>query len=422
MCQKKNCTKCKSDSDMVFIATNPGIGTTGPTTPVCPPNPPLPSDNEVIMFKQNKHGFLDDIHHEKTGGLGTGPGLTFCEDPLCSQGSLTVSTSKKLVFVVNAGDANAGATGPANGTVSSMKVSHDKLKKVDVVDSGGVFPCSVATYGDLLYVLNGGANTNVVAFKIKSDGKLENLGVKGTFNYVPMDNGQPALFIGALIGPAQVKFTLDGKKLIVDVKDNTLSLDSPRGSFYVFDVQSNGDLTNMVKNDSSGYTPWGFDIYKNYLISTELFGQDLNGIDPFGQGALSSYRINSNNTLTPISVSIPSGQSTPCWIARYEKYFYLCNSRFLPGSVSIYKINSQGELVMWQAVGYETTNHVVEVASLDNQLYLLCPGSTEYTSGLVDGALHVLDIDRHSGYLTLKQIINVTKPLSGLQGIATLKF
>ena len=57
------------------------------------------SRNEVVAYKRNPDGSLQEGNRFSTGGRGSG-GLT---DPLGSQGSLTLSTDRSLLLAVNAG-------------------------------------------------------------------------------------------------------------------------------------------------------------------------------------------------------------------------------------------------------------------------------------------------------------------------------
>ena len=414
MSTRRKC-HCHNDKIAVFTATNPGTGVTGATAPTCPGVlPSVPSDNEILMFRSSESGKLTEIDREKTGGLGTGPGLTFCEDPLGSQGSITISSNGKFLFVVNAG------TGV--GTVSSMRIYQDKIKHIDTVSSGGVFPVSCASYKNLLYVLNGGADTNVTAFSISEDGKLQEIGVKANFGPITMTNGQPDFLFEFVKNPAQVGFSPDGRKLVVSVKDYAGPVNP--GSLYVFDVLANGDLVNMVKNNSAGRLPWGFSFYKKYLIVAEIFGQNTPDLDPTGKGCASSYLLNNDNTLTPISISVPNSQTASCWLVVANNFAYVSNSRLVPGTISKYRIQENGQIVLVNGVEFSANTHILDTVAVNGKyLYVICPGALAVEANSpVNGSIKVLKISKHGGNLKLVQTLDLVDPLSGAMGIAAINF
>ena len=405
---KDRCDKKQSCRPVgaIFSATNPGVVN----------QETVPSDNEIFMFRRFGCGSLQEIDRERTGGIGTGPGTTFPVDPLGSQGSITTSDEGKFLFVVNAGA--SGATG-VTGTVSSMRIYKDKIKQVDTVSSGGVFPVSCTSHKDLLYVLNAGDATNVTGFRIKKDGKLDQIfvsaaGPTGTFGNYSMVNGQPTPFVSFLQNPTQVSFSPDGTKLVVSVKEYQGGANGPRGALYVFSVLPNGelDLTSMVKNNSSGFLPWGFVFYNDYLIVTEIIGQGDPTLDPTGKSAISTYKLNNDNTLTPISISVPSGQTSICWISRAGKFVYSSNTG--SNTISKYRIHSDGHISLRNATEFTTNNNPLDNIVLnDKYLCVLCAG---------EGSIQVLKIDEDNGHLKLTQTLKPFDPLAGAMGLAAVNF
>src|SRR6202162_4219811 len=108
--------------------------------------------NEVIAYRRATDGTLREEGRFATGGRGSGGN----NDPLESQGSLTLSQDHSLLFAVNAG----------SGTVSVFKVHHSALSLLDKVISGGSEPNAVAQHGNLVYVSNVGGSSNVVGFRL----------------------------------------------------------------------------------------------------------------------------------------------------------------------------------------------------------------------------------------------------------------
>ena len=66
------------------------------------------------------------------------------------------------MFAVNAG----------SNQISVLQIKKNSLDVVDVVDSGGIRPISLALHEDLLYVLNEGGTPNITGFEIEEDGTL----------------------------------------------------------------------------------------------------------------------------------------------------------------------------------------------------------------------------------------------------------
>jgi 6-phosphogluconolactonase len=105
-------------------------------------------ENTVAVFSRTADGMLTPAGEFSTGGAGDPlpQGTDPATDPLASQGALVLGQGNQLLFAVNAG----------SNQISVLKVSSAGLDLVDVVDSGGVRPISLAVHENLLYVLNEG--------------------------------------------------------------------------------------------------------------------------------------------------------------------------------------------------------------------------------------------------------------------------
>src|SRR5437879_1539158 len=53
--------------------------------------------NEIIAYRRNADGSLNEVHRFPTGGRGSGGNV----DPLASQGSLTLTQDRSLLLAVN---------------------------------------------------------------------------------------------------------------------------------------------------------------------------------------------------------------------------------------------------------------------------------------------------------------------------------
>jgi 6-phosphogluconolactonase len=115
--------------------------------------------NKIIGYKRNADGSLQQAHSYWTEGRGSG-GVT---DPLGSQGSLTMSQDRPLLFAVNAG----------SGDISVFRVNGAGLQLLERVPCGGSEPVAVAQHGSLVYVVNAGGASSVVGFQLGWEGGLK---------------------------------------------------------------------------------------------------------------------------------------------------------------------------------------------------------------------------------------------------------
>src|SRR5258708_18986772 len=107
--------------------------------------------NEVISFRRAPDGSLQENRRFATGGRGSGGN----NDPLESQGSLTLSQDHTLLFAVNAG----------SGEISVFRIHGADLSLADKKLYGGSEPNAVAQNGHLFYVLKAGGTSNELDFQ-----------------------------------------------------------------------------------------------------------------------------------------------------------------------------------------------------------------------------------------------------------------
>src|SRR5262252_1739142 len=148
--------------------------------------------NEIIAYKRNADGSLEEGRSFPTGGRGSG-GTT---DPLGSQGSLTLTQDHSILLAVNAG----------SGDISVFRVHGTNLSLVDLVACGGSEPVAVAQQGNLVYVVNAGGTSNVTGFWLEHNGKLR-----------PIPDSIAFLSTGNS-GPGSLSFSPDGQFLLVTEK------------------------------------------------------------------------------------------------------------------------------------------------------------------------------------------------------------
>lgn len=222
--------------------------------------------NEVLAYRRASDGTLQEGGRFATGGRGRRGN----NDPLESQGSLTLSQDHSLLFAVNAG----------SGTISVFSVHGSELSLLDKVISGGSQPNAMAQHGNLVYVLNAGGRSNVVGFRL-NNGQLAQIP-----NYTRFLSTNTS-------GPGRSAFSPDGRFLVV-VERLTNDID-------VFSVHGDSTPSPTVINPSAGpgafsvsFAPDGGALVSETGPSTEPTGS-----------AISSYKTAANGTLTPSCNTCP---------------------------------------------------------------------------------------------------------------------
>jgi 6-phosphogluconolactonase (cycloisomerase 2 family) len=262
--------------------------------------------NQVLAFERGHDGRLGPAISYPTGGTGTGSGLG-------NQGGVVMSPNGKWLFVVNAG----------SNDVSVFRAGQRGLRLAGRSGSGGVRPVSVAVRGDLVFVLNAGGEGNVTGFRLRESGRLQ-----------PLRHATRPLSAPDAMA-AQVSFAPDGEHLVVTERAThritvfTLGGDHDRG----------GALRGPYPQASSGMTPFGFGFdRRGTLIVSEAFGGAA------GASAVSSYRLGHRGTLRVVSGSVPTTETSACWLAvsADDRFAYAANTG--SGTVTGYRIGSHGAL------------------------------------------------------------------------------
>lgn len=258
-----------------------------------------PTANSVIQYTRAADGTLTPTQEIPTGGMGgTGNGVGDL-DPLGSADSLVLTNSGALLLAVNAG----------SNQLTSLTVDGTTLTAVSNVDSGGVFPNSVAASGTIAYVLN--AHTpNIVGFTIGSDGTL-----------TPIANAVFDVPGGTSVKAHDIRFSPDGKSLVVT--------DEGLNQLDVFALDANGLVTGVTSTPSAGTGPFGFKFGTGgVLISTEA-----------ASGSASTYTLNADGTLSVISGPVANGQLATCWVSLTGNGMFAFVSNTASGTLSTYHIS-----------------------------------------------------------------------------------
>ncbi len=388
-----------------------------------------PTSNGVLMFHRHKDGTLTAVPGSPfaTGGQGTGTGFELPPDPIASQDSLIVDKKNKFLFVVNTG----------SNEVSSFRIYRDKLKLVDKVSSGGVFPNSLTVHDNVLYVVNSADTFNITGFKVDHKGHLKtfcrNRG--DTCELLPPVNEAP--IVGGnqpivTIVPGQIGFSPNGKQLIVVRKEGVTAGDpfaplAGPGRIDVYRVDKCGAIdcekvtSNINTRSPYGRFPFSFVFSKEGdLLVTEIAG--VPGTPPnsiIEASAASSYKLRANGYLELITGSVGNGQSATCWNDRSGKFMYTANN--LSNSLSLYEVHKDGTLELLAAeivtIGPDSAPGFpldMKVTSNGCYLYVLSEG--------VDAAIYVYKVNKQDGSLTLLQVVNVGAPFAGQAGLTVSDF
>jgi 6-phosphogluconolactonase len=330
--------------------------------------------NEVVAYRRANDGALQESGRFATGGRGSGGN----NDPLESQGSLTLSQDHSLLFAVNAG----------SGSVSVFHVHGSQLALVDKVISGGTEPNAVAQHGNLVYVVNVGGSSNVVGF-ILDHGKLKQ--IPNSTRFLSTNNS----------GAGGLAFSPDGRFLVV-VERLTNLID-------VFTVQDDSTLSPIVENPSAG--PGAFSV--SFASNGAALVSETGPSGVANASAISSYEVAGNGTLTPISTSVPTLGAANCWNVVTPDGSFVYTSNAGSSTISGFAIANTGVLTALPGTVVGTNPE----GSVNLDIAVSADGKFIYTLNSVAGAVGIFAVQKDWTLLNVGFGSGVS-PLSGFNGIA----
>ena len=304
-----------------------------------------PTGNSIDAYHRNGDGTLTFLRSYPTGGLG-GRELGAGSDPIATQGSLRFDDG--LLLAVN----------PGSNTVSAFAVNGDQLALVQVVGSGGPFPASITTHGDLVYVADAGGAGFVSGFRL-AGGKLHP--IEGSTRSLGLANGNPPFFLAS---PAQVGFTPDGEHLVVTTKTNS--------TVDVFSVNPDGRLSAAPTKNAAAPVPfaWVFDTAGRIVLNFA------------GTSSLETFTVNEDNTISPVSAPVSDTRAALCWITPAGGYLYTSNTG--SGTVSQFQVLANGTVVLVNPVAASGIPGATDSAAAG--------GQTLYVQSGVSSTVHVFSI------------------------------
>jgi len=317
-----------------------------------------PTGNSIDAYRRNTDGTLTFLTSYATGGLG-GREQGAGSDPIATQGSLRLDDG--LLLAVN----------PGSNTVSAFAANGAQLTLSQVVGSGGLFPASIATHGDLVYVLDAGGQGSVSGFRLEG-AKLH--AIEGSTRSLGLPNPNPPFFLAS---PAQVGFTPDGEHLIVTTKLNS--------TVDVFSVNPDGRLSAAPTKNAAAPVPfaWVFDPAGRIVLNFA------------GTSSLGTFTVNDDNTISPVGAPVTDGQGGLCWVTPAGGYLYSSNTG--SGNVSQFQVLANGTVVLVNPIAASGIPGATDSAARGQTLYV--------QSGLT-GTVHVFSIGA-GGALSLIQVAAV---------------
>ncbi len=288
--------------------------------------------NTIIAYGRDADGGLTPIGPFATNGNGGdfdgGEGL----DPLISAYALTKTTGNENLLAVNAG----------SNTITSFNILEDFSLEIagDPQDTGAIGPNSIAYYEvdtdderrGLVYV------SNITRSEFLAGGEPEHQGT--VIGYWLMNDGTLSPIAGSARDlanrPSAVQFSPDGNWLVVaSINSGAAALASgSEDELVVYSVGADGQLstdavgaaTSTLRDNVEGRnlpSAIGFQIVgNNYVVVTEAREFQPDGTPPafpaLQDGSVSTWQIQGDGSLTPISTDIASGENntgrTACWL------------------------------------------------------------------------------------------------------------
>lgn len=282
------------------------------------------ASNELLQYVINEDGSLKLKKSFSTEGTGTAMGLG-------SQGAVIISTDKKYLFAVNAGD----------NSISSFSISSGDLSLVGKYNLVGVRPISITQKGNLVYVLNSAGVTGAVSLEgFTLNGATGALtAIAGSSIAMPMD-----------CNPAQISFVYDDVLVISEKSTNILSS-------YI--LNASHIPTNRQTKASQDVQPFGFSVSS----TGKLFVTEASA-----NSSLSSYAVSSTGVITNVN-TVKNNQGGACWtvLNNSESIVYATNTS--SNTISSMTIGATGSL---------TDTTPFSVGSGNGPLDLVLSSSNEY--------------------------------------------
>lgn len=314
--------------------------------------------NSVAGFDRHADGSLTPIAGSPfdAGGAGTGT-------PFGSAGGLQESADGRYLL----------ATDPASNDISVLRIKpNGSLQLVDVVDSNGLQPTSIAIHGSLVYVANGGVGgSNYTGFRLNAGGRL-----------APIVGSTVTLPDNAL--PGHVLISPDGHRLVA-----TRVGPSGGPSFLdAFRIGADGRLTPAPGSPFAAQRIGPFGSTFSPTDGNRLFVS--NAHDGAGAGSVSVYDVAADGTLSAIAGSpFADNQTAPCWVAISPDGSALFAINTASGSISRYAVGAGDSLALVGSTPFASPTGLrpfdAAVSPGGGFLYVVDAGAAKVSAFAVDG-------------------------------------
>lgn len=331
--------------------------------------------NTIVAYDRTSSGGLAQTGSYRTGGVG-GVLSGSVVDHLASQGSLTYDRSSGSLYAVNAG----------SNTLTSFRVSGDRLARRQVVPTGGRFPVSVAAHGNLVFVLNARDGGSISGY-LRVGARL--LPVPVWHRELHLNTSAPGHADEFTSTPGQIGFTPDGHTLLVSTKNGGNTLEAfPIGLF--------GPSAHPVVTSLPGKVPFGFSFDASaHLVLSEA-----------GTNSVATFAVSRSGRAAALD-SATTGQAATCWIATIGNKVYASNAG--SANLSRYTTSYSGALTSHGVTA--TDPGTVDAAASSDGRYLYAQ----------TGAQGIVDAYRVQADGALTRTGSVTVPNAvGAEGIVAL--
>jgi 6-phosphogluconolactonase (cycloisomerase 2 family) len=327
--------------------------------------------NAVSSYTRGTDGTVSYVATYPTGGTGAAAAGS-AADPLASQGGLAlVDNGQQLI-----------ATNPGSNSVSVFDVFGPYLHLVQQIPSGGAFPVSITSHGDLVAVLNSGNAGSVSEYRLVW-GRL--VALNNETRSLGLSNTSPPYY---LAGAGQVGYSPNGQFLIATTKAST-------SSYEVFSVNSGGNLSSSATvTAAANAVPFSFTFdAQGRVVATEA-----------SNSSVSTYSIGSNGSLSLVG-TVSDGQTALCWISTAKGYFFGSNAG--SGNVSSFGETTGGAPTLLNAKAAITHPGTTDSAVSPDGAFL-------YVESGGSGALDVFAVNANGTLTPIETLWNLPTPYEGI--------
>ena len=358
--------------------------------------------NSVIIFNRMGNGALRQVGEVGTGGDGGNNEVAV--DPLGSQNSMLLSEDGNFLFVVNNG----------SNDISSFRVAgNGRLTLVDVEESGGISPVSLAMDGDSrLLALNSREGGSIATFDVDANGNLH-LNQEFALN-LSEENGADMN-----VAPGQIVLDNLNRRVLVT---NGL-LDTVTG----YELDNDGDITNVN-------TSVQFSAGLTFTMALTRFGHVLvahatdSGGFQFNTGALSSVDFNASSPAAEIiTENLTNGESATCWVVTDGNRFAYTTSTF-SDTISSFSFDRDGNLELVEGDAARTNDGPIDLGLSGDGRFLFVlnagagdgstPTGPEDLEGDVGGNISAYSVNTETGELSEIGSFGNLPASASIQGIA----